>query len=44
MNARRASQLVRHFVEGPDKGNIKEVDAAGKAMRIEWDNGVIFFR
>jgi len=29
---------------GTAKGVITEVDNSGKAMRIEWDNGVIFFR
>jgi hypothetical protein len=29
---------------GSAKGNVTSVDASGKAARIEWDNGVIFFR
>lgn len=29
---------------GSAKGNITEVDSSGVATRIEWDNGVVFFR
>ena len=29
---------------GSAKGNITEVDSSGAATRIEWDNGVVFFR
>ncbi len=29
---------------GSAKGNITGADASGKATRIEWDNGVVFFR
>lgn len=29
---------------GSAQGTITQVDAAGNALRIEWDNGVIFFR
>jgi hypothetical protein len=30
--------------KGTAKGKITQVDPSGKAMRIEWDNGVVFFR
>ncbi len=29
---------------GSAKGRVTEVDATGQATRIEWDNGVVFFR
>mgnify|MGYP000745995732 CR=1 FL=1 len=30
--------------KGSAKGKITQIDSAGKAIRIEWDNGAVFFR
>ena len=39
-----STQWVGNDGPGSAKGQITQVDAGGAALRIEWDNGVAFFR